>query len=125
LKEHTMQQHEILAWLGDDQGGLTDDQLQEFTDAAQEIQARYPDADDREEAQTALITAHRLLLEGADAVVGELAAARTRARVAEIEALAGLRQAAIQLINAGERTESGFAREAGVDRMAVRSWLGK
>jgi hypothetical protein len=54
-----------------------------------------------------------------------VAAARAAARTAEVAALAGLRQAARQLIPAGDRTEAGFAREASVDRMAVRSWLGK
>lgn len=120
-----MQKHEILAWLGDNQGDLTDDQLDEFIDLANDIEARYPDPDDRDEAEAALIAAHRLLIEGPDAVIADLAQARTQAKAAEIAALAGLRQAAVQLIPAKERTEAGFGREAGIDRMTVRKWVGK
>lgn len=119
-----MQRHEILAWLGDNQGDLTDDQLDEFIALAEDIEERYPDADDRDEAEAALIAAHRLLVEGPDAVIAELAAARTAARAAEVAALAGLRQAAVQLVPS-KRTEAGFGREAGVDRMTVRKWTGK
>jgi hypothetical protein len=38
---------------------------------------------------------------------------------------AGLQQTAVTLIERGEVTESGFARQAGVDHMTVRKWLGK
>lgn len=120
-----MQRHEILAWLGDNQGGLTDDQLDEFAALAKDIADRYPDPDDRDEAEAALIAAHQLLVEGPDAVIAGLAAARITARAAEVAALAGLQQAAVQLIPAGGRTEAGFGREAGIDRMTVRKWLGK
>ncbi|MDQ0809079.1 hypothetical protein QFZ63_000793 [Streptomyces sp. B3I7] len=58
-------------------------------------------------------------------MVAELVAARTAARTAESAALSGLRQAATRLIPAGHRSEAGFAREGGVDRQAVRTWLGK
>jgi len=120
-----MQKYEILAWLGDNQGDLDDDQLDEFIGLANDIEARYPDPDDSDEAEAALIAAHRLLLEGPDAVIADLAQARTQAKAAEASALAGLRQAAVQLIPANERSEAGFGREAGVDRMTVRKWIGK
>lgn len=119
-----MQRHEILAWLGDNQGDLDDDQLAQFTDAANEIEQRYPDPEDRDEAQAALIAAHRLLLENPADVIVELARARARAESARAQALAGLRQGAIQLVGNGY-TEAGYARAAEVDRMAVRNWLGK
>ena len=119
-----MQRHEILAWLGDDHT-LTADQLDEFTTAADEIEQQYPDPDDQDEAQAALIAAYRLLVEDRTAVVRELSAQLASARRAEQLAVAGLKQAAKQLIDARQRTEAGFAREAGVDRMTVRAWRGK
>lgn len=119
-----MQLHELEAWLGDDHG-LDAEQITDLLKAADEIEERYPNPDDQEEAQAALTAAYRLMAEGPDSVIAELAAARVAARTAEVVALAGLRQAARQLISAGDRTEAGFAREGGVDRMAVRSWLGK
>ncbi|MFI9789110.1 hypothetical protein ACIHEI_37190 [Kitasatospora sp. NPDC051984] len=114
-----MQPHELTAWLGDDHG-LTDEQFADLLARADDIEARYPDPDDREEAQAALTVAYRLAVEDSSAVVAELAAARSSARTAELAALAGLRQAANQLIPAGDRTESGFAREGGVDRQVSR-----
>ncbi len=119
-----MQRHEILAWLGDDHT-LTSDQLDEFTTAASEIEQQYPDTDDQDEAQAALIAAYRLLVEDQASVVSELSAQLASARRAELLAVAGLKQAANQLIGPGQRSESGFAREAGVDRMTVRAWRGK
>jgi hypothetical protein len=118
------QQYVLEAWLGDDHG-LDDDQLAELLTISNEIDERYPDKDDQPERDAALSAAYRLMTEGPDSVIAELAASRVAARTAEVVALAGLRQAAHQLISAGDRTEAGFAREGGVDRMAIRSWLGK
>lgn|SRR5689334_20754447 len=118
-----MQLNELEAWLGDDHG-LGEDQLAELLDTANEIEERYPDPDDQEERAAALTVAYRLM-RGEDEVVDELAKERSEARAAESRALAGLRQAALMLIPAESRTEAGFAKQAGVDRMAVRSWLGK
>ncbi len=110
------------AWLGDDHG-LTDDQVDEMMRIDAELVERYPDPDDRDEREAALIVAHQLMTEAPN-VVEDLAHARLRARTAEAKALAGLRQAAIMLVPEQE-TEAGFARRANVDRMAVRGWLGK
>jgi hypothetical protein len=118
-----MQLYELEAWLGDDHS-LNEDQLTELLDTANEIEERYPDADDQIERDAALSTAYRLAL-GEDEVVDELAKQRVDARTAEVQALAGLRQAALLLIPTGSRTEAGFAKQAGVDRMAIRKWLGK
>jgi hypothetical protein len=119
-----MQHHEILAWLGDDHA-LTDEQLGEFTTAANQIERQYSDPDDQDEAQAALIAAYRLLVEDPADVVRELAGQLASARRSELLAVAGLKQAANQLLDARRRTEAGFAREAGVDRMTVRAWRGK
>jgi hypothetical protein len=118
-----MQRYELEAWLGDGHG-LTDDQIDELLSLANEIEDRYPDPDDQDERDAALSTAHQLLLGQGD-VIEDLAQVRANARVAEARALAGLRQAAIMLIPNESRTEAGFSRQAGVDRMAIRKWLGK
>lgn len=117
------QRYELEAWLGDDHG-LTDEQIDELLQQADEIEDRYPDADNQTERDAALSTAYQLI-QGQDEVIETLAEERDRAKLAEIQALAGLRQAALMLIPSGSRTEAGFAKQAGVDRMAVRTWLGK
>jgi hypothetical protein len=117
------QRYEIEAWLGDDHG-LNDQQIDDLVRASDDIADRYPDPDDADKRASALTVAYRLMV-GDQAVVDELAAALAAARLAEVAALAGLRQAALDLIPVGEATEFGFARRAGLDRMAVRRWLGK
>lgn len=120
----SMQRYELEAWLGDDHG-LTDDQIDDLLTEATEIGERYPDDDDQAERDAALAAAHRLLTEDTSTVITDLATARGNARAAEAAALAGLQQAAVTLIERGDATESGFARQANVDRMTVRRWLGK
>lgn len=117
-----MQRYELDAFLGDDHG-LNDDQIAELLAKADDIEERC-DADP-EEMTEELVAAYRLMREEPGEVVKELADRRLAAVVAEMMALAGLRQAAIVLIERGDFTESGFARAAGVDRMTVRKWLGK
>ncbi|WP_112469405.1 hypothetical protein [Streptomyces triticisoli] len=117
-----MQQYELEAWLGDDHG-LNDDQISELLAQADEIEERCDG--DQDEMREELVTAYRLMIEEPDTVVAELAERRVAASVAEANALAGLRQAATTLIGRGDATEAGFARQAGVDRMTVRKWLGK
>lgn len=51
--------------------------------------------------------------------------ARTDAKAALDEATSILRAAVIRAVNFEGRTEVEVANEAGVDRMTVRSWLGK
>ncbi|MFD4795965.1 hypothetical protein [Streptomyces anulatus] len=118
-----MQQYELEAWLGDDHS-LTGDQVAELLHTAAEIGERYPDADDQLERDAALSTAYQLMATDRD-VVEDLAREREAAKNAELQALAGLRQAALTLIPRGDATEYGFAKKAGVDRMNVRRWLGK
>ena len=117
-----MQRYELDAWLGDDHG-LADDQVDELLTEADDINDRH--GDDQDAAREALTAAYRLMREDADNVIADLAQRRAAARAAELDALAGLQQVAITLIASGDATESGFARQAGVDRMTVRKWLGK
>lgn len=118
-----IQRHEIEAWLGDDHG-LTDEQVDELTATAEDIADRYPDHDDQEERDAALTAAYRILAGDTDDLVDDLARDLSAARVAESKALAGLRQAAVMLVGSKVESQAGFARRAGVDRMAVRDWLG-
>jgi hypothetical protein len=121
----TTERHELIAWLGDDHG-LTDQQITELVNIANEINDRYPAPDDQPERDAALSTAYRLMSDSEqDYVLGCLAVDLHRARAAELAALAGIQQAAHQLVTTGQWSENGFARQAGVDRMAVRRWLGK
>ena len=72
------------------------------------------------------------MVEPNDEVVDDLANKLIQARIAQAEALAGLRMAAI-IVTApdaadrgyGDYSESEFSQMAGVDRMTVRKWLGK
>lgn len=118
-----MQRYELDAWLGDDHG-LTDEQVGDLLTTAGDIATRYPDEDDADLREAALTVAYRTMMEG-PAVLDELAERLASARLAEARALAGLRQAAVSLIPPGRETQAGFARRAGVDRMAVRGWLGQ
>jgi hypothetical protein len=117
------QPHEIRAWLGDHHG-LDDEQIAELTRTAEQIADRYPDPDDADDREAALTVAYRIM-SGDESVVDELAKQLAAARTAQARSLAGLRQAAVTLIPDGDQTEAGFARRAGLDRMAVRGWLGK
>lgn len=136
------QTYEMEAWLGDDHG-LTDEQVEQLCQISDEIYARYctpaDNVDDPEmveadlaqasqdERDVALQTAYRLLL-GDEKVIAELARDRAQARSEEARAAAGLRQAALMVIEPGtrhDRSEAAFARRVGVDRMTMRKWLGK
>jgi hypothetical protein len=126
-----MQRYEIEAWLGDDHG-LADEQIERLLTASDAIGHRYPDPDDADEREAALTVAYRLLVEDPDSVVAELAGVLTAARLAECRALAGLRQAVVDLIDPAPRrghhddsvrSQSGFAARAGLDRAGVIRWL--
>jgi hypothetical protein len=125
-----VQRYEIEAWLGDDHG-LSAEQVDQLAAAAAEIGRRYPDPDDADEREAALTVAYRLMVEDHDGLLAELGAELLRARLAESRVLAGIRQCAVTLVQGNGRgarglaSEAGFARAAGVDRMAVRSWLDK
>ncbi|MFE9372232.1 hypothetical protein ACFYM2_21030 [Streptomyces sp. NPDC006711] len=119
-----MQRYELEAWLGDDHG-LTGDQIDELLHTADDIAEQYPDADDRDDREAALTAAYRLMTEAPEELIAELASERVNARLAEQKAFISLRQIAVTRINSGDATEAGFAKQAGIDRMTVRKWLGK
>lgn len=119
-----MQLHELEAWLGDSHG-LNDDELTELLDDANDIEARYPDADDQPERDAALFAAYRLKTEPVEDVLADYGKQRSNARAAASAASAALQQAAHTVITDGKISEAGFARAAHIDRMAVRKWFGK
>lgn len=119
-----IERHEIEAWLGDSHG-LADDQITDLMRQAGEIHERYPDPDDAEDRDAALYAAYELMARDREEVLAEMAGRLTYARALEARALAGMRQATLTLVPPKIETEAGLARKLGVDRMAVRGWLGK
>lgn len=112
----TTQPYEIRAWLGDD---WTEEQIEQITDEYLRMER---ETDDPEERQ-ALLTAIAQRVDGAlDRV--ELIEADTTAQIRARQARLAVRSAAIAEISAG-LSESEAARLYGVDRMTIRSWLGK
>jgi DNA-binding transcriptional regulator YiaG len=116
-----MQRYELEAWIGDDHG-LSDDQLDDLLAEAQEIEERYPDADDQAERDAALSAAYRLKVEPLEDVLADFSKQRADARAAESAASAALQQAAQSVIPGDQLSEAAFARTVGVDRMTVRKW---
>lgn len=126
----TNQRDEVAAWLGDGHG-LDDGQVAELARLYDQIAERYPGPYDKVDREAALATAHELLVAADPAsVVTELGGELLRARQLERSTLARMQQAAVQLVEPreakpkGVRSQSGFARAAGVDRMLVLKWLG-
>lgn len=119
-----MQLFELEAWLGDDHG-LSEDELTELLDEANEIDERYPDPDDQAERDAALSAAYRLMTEPVEDVLADYGKQRSDARAVASAASAALQQAARTVVAEGKLSEAGFSRVAGVDRMSVRKWLDK
>lgn len=119
-----MQRHEMEAWLGDDHG-LTEDQITDLMRQAGEIGERYPDPDDQEDRDAARYAAYELMVRDRDDVLAEMAGRLEQGRTMERRARAGMRQATLTLVGDGTESEAGLARKLGVDRMAIRGWLGK
>jgi hypothetical protein len=126
-----MQRYELDAWLGDNQGGLAEDQITDLLRAANDIGARYPDPDDADDRELALTVAYRLMVEPAEDVITELSTDLTRVRLSHHQIMVAIRQAALCLVEPAARKGSGvtsaqgFAARAGVDRQSVLSWLGR
>ncbi|MCU1687765.1 MAG: hypothetical protein JWQ81_8504 [Amycolatopsis sp.] len=117
-----MQRHELDAYLGDFANDLTADQKAELLSASDDIDALYPEDDDLDERQAAFSAAVQY-------VMGDLDAPSAGdnlliARNATASAMAAARQIAVMATASGAK-EAPLARELGVDRMTVRSWLGK
>lgn len=123
----TVQRYEVEAWLGDDHD-LTDDQITDLAAQFAAIADRYPDPDDEQEREAARTVAHQLMTSSPEQVVAEWRAARERAQMAKLRAMAALQHAALTIVTSEHRgiySEGGFAERAGVDRGTVRKWCGK
>lgn len=113
---------DMLTWLGPAAEDMTDEQIERFTRVWDHIEQRYPDPDDQDERDAALSAAVQYLL--GDTTTTQAGDELLRARQRAAEALAAARQVAVMAVEDG-RPEATTAREIGVDRMALRGWLGK
>lgn len=110
-----------------DNHGLTDRQITDLQHTADQVDERYPDdADKKEQALTA---AYRLMVEDREALVSELGAERTQARLTEQRTHVQLQQIALTLVLTDIRATGiqnlfVFAEAAGVDVQTVRDWIG-
>ncbi len=109
-------------WAGDAWAELDATKQARLVRAAESIDERYPDPDDQPEREAALSTAVQYML--GETTAAEVRERLNRARVEAMEALAAAQQFAVMAIEDGG-AEATTAREVGVDRMTVRSWLGK
>jgi hypothetical protein len=126
----TKQRSEVEALLGADHG-LDNRQVAKLERLADQIADRYPGVAAKADREAALAMAHELLtaVVDPDRVVHELGLELFRVRRAERDTLVRIEQAAVMLVEdppgEGVRSESGFARRAGVDRMTIRKWRGR
>jgi len=129
-KAKAQQRGEVEVWLGDDHG-LDDGQVAELRRQASLIAARYPDPGDASEREAALSAAREVLTaDDPGTVVAGMGDELGQARSSQRMALVRIEQAAAMLVEPpeskpkGVRSQSGFAKTAGVDRMTVLKWLG-
>lgn len=119
MQDHTMQDYELEAWLGDVE--VTPDQWELLHRAADDTAARYKN-DDGDAAEQAFTAAAMVILgdSNVDAAVTSYAAAK-RAERAAMETLTG---AIIGAVLTGD-TEKGISDRTGINRGTVRKALGK
>ena len=110
---------------------LTGEQVDLLAGEAIKIDERYLGPGGVGQRAAALAAAYRMLTEDHPRVVARLKDNRAAARLAEAQALAGLRQCAHMIVVPSDRgdrgitTVAGFASAAGMDRQAILRWLGK
>lgn len=117
-----MQPCELDAWLGDARDQMTDEQVETFARIVRDIEDRWPDPDDVEEATAAMSGALMLILgddtlAGVGARFGEAYRARRRA--------AAQLTGAVLASEALGATEAEIVREARINRVTARRMLGK
>ena len=115
-----MQDYELDAYLGDDIT-ITDDQRAALHRASDMIDTRYPNADLRDDAETAFAAAMQVIL--GDTTVDDEATAWSDARRAERTAMASLTGAIIAA--SADESENAIAQRTGIHRGTVRKALGK
>ena len=115
--------YDIDAWLGDAVHEMSDDALNRFTSAWDQINRAWPDDDDQSERDAALSAAIRYLLREAD--VWDIGQELMRARAKVLDATAAARMVATLASEDGV-SEVELAHDLGVDRArTIRRWLGK
>jgi len=113
---------QMQAWLGPAWDELSAEQRQRFATVVDDVDSRYPDPDDQPLRDAALFAAVQWML---GEITAEQAGAALRdARTREELARAAARQVAVMAVQDGA-TEAGTARAVGVERAALRTWLGK
>ncbi len=113
---------DVAAWLGPAEAEMSDEQIDRFIDVWDAVDDRYPDPDDQPIRDEVLSAAVQYLL--GDVTTTAAGDRLRRARADSERALAAARQVALMAVADGA-AEAATARELGVDRMALRGWLGK
>lgn len=111
-----MERHELEAWLGPALDDLTPEQVSRLHREAEAIDARYPDPDDADEREAALVAAVQYLL--GDLTVEEAGKRRRETRAAERHARVQAIQVACMAAEDGMPTAAA-ARAAGLDRQVL------
>lgn len=117
-----IERHELEAWLGPAMTDLTTEQVERLHREAEAIAARYPDPDDADAREAALIAATQYLL-------GELsveeAARQLREARAVVTRASVVAQQIATMLHADGLSEVDAARAAGITRRTLRIALGK
>ena len=111
-----IERHELEAWLGPALDDLTTEQVDRLHREAQNIAARYPDDDDADDREAALIAATQYLL--GELSVEEAGRRRRETRAAERHARVQAIQLAVMAEADGLPTAAA-ARAAGIDRQVL------
>lgn len=107
-------------WLAEHEIEMTQPLTRRFNAVWTELNDRYPDDIGKRDA--ALLAAVRYL--GGYLTPADVGKTLAKARVKADETMAAARQVAVMAVDDGA-AEATTARDVGVDRMALRKWLGK
>lgn len=114
--------HEMEAWAGPAWEDLTESQREQLARIADDVAERYPDPDDQPLRDAALSAAVQYML--GDTNLEEVGQEFHRTQRARELAKVAAKQAA-RIANTDGVPETQIASMLGVNRMTVRSWLGK
>jgi len=117
-----MTDHDLMAWLGPAADELTPEQIERVSDAARDIDERYPDPDEQDERDAALSATVQYLL--GETTPEDANRALIDARQREREAYVAALQIAVMAHRDGV-PKATAARRAGIDRMSLLKALGE
>jgi len=109
-------------WLADHEIQIAAAELRRFVQVWTDLARRYPDSEDAAVRDAALHAAVRYI--GGYLTPADVGKTLAKARAKADEAMAAARQVAVMAVDDGA-PEATTARDVGVDRMALRKWLGK